>query len=136
MAEADKKFAREVLGFNWRVDQASVEGKVYQVDTRFKDFTKGTYEFASELNGECYAVESPDSFYAADPERGCTLMRYSENNLVAGTAFAADNYKTVVLGFPFETIKDNAQREHLMKQVLNFFGDQQPLRHPDFKKEK
>lgn len=136
VAEADKKFAREVLGFNWRVDQASVEGKVYQVATRFKDFTSGEYEFSSELNGECYAVESPDSFYASDPERGCTLMRYSENNLVAGTAYAADGYKTVVLGFPFETIKDNSQREHLMKQVLDFFGDKQPLRHPDFKKNK
>ncbi len=134
VAEADKKFAREVLGYNWRVDQASVEGEAYQVSTRFKDFTKGDYKFSSSLNSDCYAVESPDSFYPSDSERGCTFMRYTENNLVAGTAFDAGKYRTVVIGFPFETILDESKREHLMKQVLDFFKDEQPLLHPEFKR--
>ncbi|MDE6196249.1 MAG: xanthan lyase [Muribaculaceae bacterium] len=128
VAEADKKFAREVLGYNWRVDQASVTGEAYQVPTRFKDFGKGDYRFSNTLNSECYVVESPDSFYPADDKKGCTFMRYSENNLIAGTLFDNGNYRTAVIGFPFETIDGAASREHLMKQVLDFFADPAPLR--------
>ncbi|MDE6120834.1 MAG: hypothetical protein K2F63_03495, partial [Muribaculaceae bacterium] len=112
----------------------TVEGGAYQVPTRFKDFTSGEYTFSSSLNQDCYAVESPDSFYPADPERGCTFMRYTENNLVAGTAYDSSDHRAVVIGFPFETIRNAAQRESLMKQVLEFFGDKQPLRHPEFKR--
>ena len=128
VAEADKAFAREVLGFNWRVGQASVTGQAYQVDNRFKDFTGGNYDFSCELNPDLYAVESPDSFYASNPEQGCSIMRYTENNLVAGTALYAPTHRAVVIGFPFETIADDAQRSNLMKQVLDFFADPTPRR--------
>lgn len=127
VAEADKKFAREVLGYNWRVGQATVEGEAYQVQTRFKDFGKGSYDFVTKLSPECYAVESPDSFYPADTAKGATFMRYTENNLVAGTVFDNGNYRTAVMGFPFETIKDAGSRAHLMKQVLDFFTDPSPV---------
>lgn len=123
VAEADRKFATEVLGYHWRVGQATVEGDAYEVHTPFPAFTGGRWQFCSELNSECYAVESPDSFYAPDKEHGCTLMRYGENNLVAGTAFAPGAYRTVVLGFPFEVIRGADARAALMKQVLDFFHD-------------
>lgn len=119
-AAADQKFASEVLGYKWRVGQASVTGEVYEVDSRFKQFDGGWFAFSNQLNDECYAVESPDSFYAADPKTGATIMRYSENNLVAGTACKFDAYRTVMLGFPFETITGTSKREALMQQILNF----------------
>jgi len=123
VAEADKAFARNVLGYIWRVGQASVGGEVYQVPTPFKAFGSGSYRFSNNLYEDCYAVESPDSFYASDPERGATLMRYGENNLVAATAFNATSYRTVVLGFPFECILDGNERADLMRQILGFFSD-------------
>ena len=124
VAEADQKFATEVLGYHWRVGQASVTGEAYEVQSRFKAFTGGRYEFSNELNADCYAVESPDSFYAPDADTGCTIMRYSENNLVAGTANRFGDYSTVVIGFPFETISDEGSRASLMAQILNFFNRQ------------
>lgn len=120
-AEADKKFAREVLGYCWRVGQASVTGEAYEVPSRFRAFTGGDYKFSNEPNADCYAVESPDSFYPADAKTGATFMRYTENNLIAGTASRFDNYRTVVIGFPFETIDSRDKRDSLMKQILNFF---------------
>ena len=122
VAKADQKFATEVLGYHWRVGQASTEGQAYQVPTRFKQFTGGDYDFFNIMNSDCYAVESPDSFYAPDSKKGCTLLRYTENNLVAGTAYVPGNYKTVVIGFPFETIKGQKERTSLMSQILNFFS--------------
>lgn len=121
-AKADKKFASEVLGYNWRVGQASVTGEAYQVGTRYKAFGKGVYSFSNERNQDCYAVESPDSFYPSDDKKGATFMRYSENNLIAGTAYSPGTYRTVVIGFPFETIKGADSRAHLMKQVMDFLG--------------
>lgn len=122
IAEADKKFAQQVLGFNWRVGQASVTGDAYQVPVRFKAFGKGEYNFYNEYNADFYAVESPDSFYPADNATGATFMRYGENNLIAGTVMQDATHKAVVIGFPFETIKgDGCSRNHLMGQILRFF---------------
>lgn len=120
LAKQDQEFATGVLGYHWRVGQASVTGQAYQVDTRYKAFTGGEYDFSNEPNEECYAVESPDSFYPADDKNGATFMRYTENNLIAGTAFDNRKYRAVVIGFPFETITGQDNRAHLMGQVLDF----------------
>jgi hypothetical protein len=124
-AQADQKFATDVLGYHWRVGQAAVTGQAYQVKCRFRQFTGGSYEYPSELNPDIYAVESPDSFYAANSDNGCTIMRYGENNLVAGIAAKFPAYRTVALGFPFETIYTDEARTSLMTQILNFLTDKQ-----------
>lgn len=120
---ADKKFAQEVLGYTWRVGQATTEGSAYEVPTPFKAFARNSYEFSQTLNSDIYIVDSPDSFYASDA-RGATLMRYSENNLVAATAMAdkEKNYRVVALGFPFESISGSDARTSLMKQIASFFN--------------
>ena len=121
VADADAKFAAEVLGFKWRTGQASTTGEAYEVQSRYKEFGKAKYNFNNTLNSLMYVVESPDSFYPADDKTGATIMRYSENNLIS--AIASDNgcYQTVVIGFPFETITDEQQRNALMKSTLKFF---------------
>ena len=127
-AATDKEFARNVLGYNWRVGQACVEGGARLVDNRFKDFNQGEFSFFNELNADFYAIESPDSFYPANSEIGATIMRYTENNLVAGTAMVAPTHRAVVVGFPFETIKSANDRNNLMTQILNFFANSNPVR--------
>lgn len=49
-------------------------------------------------------------------------MRYAENNLSAGVAYQGD-YKTLILGFPFEAIRTEAEREAFMRGALTFFND-------------
>ena len=120
-AAADQAFARNILGYAWRESRAAVEGGAYQVPSRFKAFGKGDYTFNQTLGSDCYAVESPDGVMPADKSRGATVLRYDENNISAGSAFDSGTYKTVVIGFPFETIKEEDRREHLMKQILDFF---------------
>ncbi len=122
VASADKKFAQEVLGYTWRVGQASVTGEAYEVKSRYKAFSGGDFEFYNTLNSEMYAVESPDSFFASDSDKGATILRYSENNLVAGTAYDQGKYRTVALGFPFETIRAVDGRNLLMKQIIKFLN--------------
>lgn len=123
--DADRRFATDLLGYHWRTGQAAAESGVFEVKSRFKAFGKGRYDFNNTLNEDCYVVESPDSFYPSDPSRGATIMRYGENNLIAATAFDAGAYRTVVLGFPFETIVGEASKASLMRQILKFFTEKQ-----------
>lgn len=119
--EKDLQFAADVLGYKWRVGQASLDGEARQVATRYKAFTGGEYDIYSTLNQDSYVVESPDALYSADPAKGATLMRYTENNIPAATVYAPETHRAVVIGFPFEAIKSDDARKSLMKQILNFF---------------
>jgi hypothetical protein len=119
--EADKKFATEVLKYKWRVGQAAKKGKVKSVASPFPMLT-GNYTYHHELNGDSYVVEAPDAIEPATKD-AYTVMRYSESNLSAGVAYQGD-YKTYILGFPFETIRTACEREALMNAILNFFKTQ------------
>jgi len=67
-------------------------------------------------------VESPDGIEPAD-DNAFTVFRYSENNLSAGVVYQG-NYKTCVLGFPFESIKSSLERDQLMESILTLFNQQ------------
>jgi hypothetical protein len=47
-------------------------------------------------------------------------MRYLENNLSAAVAYDGEDYKTFIMGVPFETIKTSDERSALMKQIVDF----------------
>ena len=121
--EADRKFATDVLKYKWRVGQAAITGKVKAVTSLYPMF-EGNFNYFNELNPESYVVEAPD---AIEPARdgAYTIFRYSENNLSAGVAYIG-NYKTCVLGFPFESLKTTDERDNLMKGVLEFMEELPP----------
>ncbi|WP_430811247.1 MULTISPECIES: hypothetical protein [unclassified Carboxylicivirga] len=111
-------FAADVLRFKWRTNHASQSGNVYASDYALP-YLKGQFEFNTEFSEEYYAVEAPD---AIEPMgiNAITAMRYGENNASAAVLYDG-NYKTIVMGFPFETVMGEREREALMKQILNFF---------------
>jgi N-acetylmuramoyl-L-alanine amidase len=115
--EADKQFAQNTLKYKWRTGHAAVTGKVKSVFSPFLQLT-GDYQFYNQLNPIMYAVDSPDAIEPAD-ENSHTILRYSENNISAGVAYSG-NYKTCVLGFPFETISDETLRNQFMQGLLEF----------------
>ena len=69
-------------------------------------------------------VEAPDAIEPSS-DGAYTIFRYSENNLSAGVAYKG-NYKTCVLGFPFESLKTTDERDNLMKGVLEFMEELPP----------
>ena len=120
--EEEKTFAADVLGYKWRVGQAAAEGEIYAVPSIHKSLSDdGTWSFETALNDKTYAIESPDAVFPADTKTGATVMRYSENNIPAAVAASKDGYKTFVMGVPFEVIKNDGERNALMKRVLTFF---------------
>ena len=118
--DADKDFAQQVLKYKWMVGRAARRGTVKTVTSPF-EMLKGYCTFYSELNDKMYVVESPDAVVPVDAN-SFTFLRYSENELSAGVA-SSNGYKTVVVGFPFETIKSKDERRGFMKGILDFtFG--------------
>lgn len=118
--EEDKKFATEVLKYKWRTGQAATMGKAKCVASPFPSLS-GNYTYHNELNSDSYTVESPDAIEPATKE-AYTIMRYSENNLSAGIAYQGE-YKTCVLGFPFESLRTAEERASLMDAILTFFNN-------------
>jgi len=112
------KFAADVLRFKWRTNHAVKSGHVYSTDYAAPVF-KGNIAFNTAHSPDYYTVEAPDGIEPVGIN-AVTAFRYNENNVSAGTMFNGD-YKTVVLGFPFETVISEKERDKLMKQILNFF---------------
>jgi len=117
--EAGKQFAQDVLKYKFRTGHAAVTGNVKSVFSPFPQL-KGDYHFYCRLNPDVYSVESPDAIEPAG-ENSHTVFRYSENNISAGVAYSGD-YKTCILGFPFETISDELQRNQFMQGLLEFMA--------------
>lgn len=117
----DLTFASRVLKYRWLNDQADSKGTVVTVPSPLsnKDMTISYFNLPNE---ESYCVESPDAILPAD-DCAYTALRYADNMKSAAVVFggnAVDHWRTVVWGFPFETIKSETQRNYLMKQVLDY----------------
>lgn len=115
------KFAAKTLHFLPRTGHAVKSGEVYSTDYTRSIF-KGNIDFNTNLSQSIYPVEAPDAIEPSGKGALCSF-RYAENNTSAGVSYSG-NYKTVILGFPFETIKNEDQRNLLMKEILNFFEKQ------------
>ncbi len=94
--DADRRFAREVLHYEYAAGQAARTGKVRSV-----------------------SAGAPDALNAVGTG-AFPAVRYAENDRTAGIAFDGEGYRTVVLGFPFETIPSEAERDRMMNRMLRF----------------
>ncbi|MFA7135035.1 MAG: xanthan lyase [Bacteroidales bacterium] len=112
-----QKFAKEILKYEWRTNQASITGEVKAAQSPFN--FSGSYNFHTKPNQQVYSAESPD---ALEPygKNAWTIMRYADNNISAAVAHKS-NYNTVVLGFPIETIKQENKIDQLIKLIISFF---------------
>ncbi len=117
---AGQTFVKNVLGFEHLHGRASLDGTVTSVDSPdMRLSSPGVWTFVSKLNDRQYAVESPDAVRASD-DRGFTWMRYGENGLPAAIASDRGGYRTVVMGFPLETVTTVQERTSLMSRIMEY----------------
>ena len=116
--DEDKRFATEVLKYQWRVGQAATEGKVKALELMDGE-GKAEFAFYSQPNSLSYVVESPDAIEPASPEAK-TIMRYSENGLSAAVAYTGNDYRTCILGFPIEALTSQKEINTLMAHLMRF----------------
>ena len=106
-----------LLHFKPRTGHAVKTGELYATDYSHPDF-EGKYAFNTGDIDSIYAAEAPDAIEPAD-SISFTAFRYSENNTSAVVA-GNGKVRSVVMGFPFEIIISQQERDMLMKQVLEF----------------
>lgn len=71
-------------------------------------------------NDKRYAVTAPECLVPVSP--AFSVFTYSPGNRCAGIAYKG-NYRTFVLGFPFESIESDTDRAMVMAAILHFFGE-------------
>lgn len=118
-----KTFAREVLGYRWVRNNGSKTGTVRFVkSTRFDSSKSKTFGFHNTINEECYSVETPDGLAPASSKTGSTFLRYGDTDISAGICYEGKGYRTVCIGFPVETLKEEKNIDNIIKTTLEFFS--------------
>lgn len=117
----DRAFARNVLHFSFNGDMATRRHVARVVASPMK-MARQDVEFNREPSEKCYGVESPGSLTPFGRD-AFIAMRYQANNQSAAVAYNGTDYRTFVMGFPFETILDEEQRNALMRGVLNYLSE-------------
>ena len=72
-----------------------------------------------EMNEKIYSVPSPDCIVPVS--NAFPVFKYVDENRSAGTAYKGD-YRTFIMGFPFETIDTDAHRAEIMAGILQFLN--------------
>jgi len=117
------KFVSSILRFVPRTNLTVTSGSFHATDAASGSFS-GRFSFNTGYSTDIYQVEAPDAIEPSG-KGSITAFRYGQNNTSAGIASRGD-YNSVVLGFPFETITGEADRDNLMKQILDFLERRQP----------
>lgn len=120
-AESDyqeKEFARQVLHISHNGDMATRRA-IARIVASPMHMARADVEFNREPSRKIYSVESPGCIIPYGRE-AFIAMRYPTNNQSAAVGYKGKEYRSMVMGFPFETILDQADRDMLMQGVLNF----------------
>jgi len=83
-------------------------------------FNNHPIDFYTFPNEDSYFVEQVDAIEPAD-KNGKLIFTLSGSGTGTGIIYSG-NYRAVVLGFPFETVKSAADRDKLMSTALQFLG--------------
>ncbi|MDP4205413.1 MAG: fibronectin type III domain-containing protein [Bacteroidota bacterium] len=113
-------FAEKVLHYKPQTDHAAKIGQVEMTGFLFGKKNQAI-DFNTSYNPQMYTVDSADAILPVG-EGAFTIYRYSENTKSAAVAYSGA-YKTIVTGFPLETITDPDQLEGFFKDVFHFFNN-------------
>lgn len=114
--DRDRTFAEEVLHYTYDGGQATDRNRV-RVVTSHAGFSRGEYRYVNDFRPDRYRVERADALKPAG-DGAFPVMRYVDNGRVAGVA--SEQGRTFVMGFPFESVESDVQRDRLMADILGF----------------
>ena len=100
-------FVRDVLGVEPATSFGTNTGRIADMP------------FSHELNEDVYCVERPDGLRAAG--KGAKIwLRYPGSLFAAAVTNQGDNYRTVSLGVPIETVLEESDRAWILQEALDW----------------
>lgn len=119
------EFAKKILGYKWVCNYASQSAEVVSLPTRPEGFrfqeADSVFSFHNTLNEVSYSVETPDGIAPAS-RKAASVFKYADSGISAGISYSPGNYKTICLGFPIETIKNQDTIDAILLSSLKFFS--------------
>jgi hypothetical protein len=110
-----------VLHIAFNGDMATRRGVARVVASPMK-MARQDIKFNREPSREFYPIESPGCI--SPYGKGAFIaMRYVTNNQSAAVGYKGSEYRTMIMGFPFESILQADERDALMRGVLNFLSE-------------
>ena len=89
-----------------------------QLSGEIKGLNK-VFNIIPAANEKTYSVSSADCIESINGS--FSVLAYLDQNYSAGTAYKGTDYKTFIMGFPFESVTSINDRTYLMIGILNFF---------------
>ena len=119
--EDDQKFLTDTLHIEYVENHGSRKNTLIPQKKGIFAGMEGLH-FSKDIGEDgVYGVELPDSI---DPAEGARrVLRYGDRRFNCGVAWESDKSKTLVIGFPFETIVGQKNRDEFMKRTLNFLAE-------------
>lgn len=115
----DRAFAEEVLHVTFGGNMATRRGDVYAPPTIFTHH-RLDITFNTSPSRDIYPIESPE---VVTPTKGATtILRYRANSQSAAVGYSGE-YRAITMGFPFECIGDEQQRNDLMQLILTYLTE-------------
>ena len=112
-SQGNREFTQKVLKYGYQSSlRNSLSGQINGLGR--------TISIPRLPNENRYAVTAPDCIVPVAP--AFSVFTYSPDNQSAGIAYKG-NYRTFVMGFPFESIESDKDRVMVMAVILNFFSD-------------
>lgn len=111
----DRDFTRKVLKYSYDHSLRSTAG-----DIRIQGLGR-TVSIPRLPNERTFPVTSPDCIQPT--ETAFPVMTYTENGTPSAIAYRGSDYRTFVMGFPFESIAAEADRSAIMASVLQFLTE-------------
>ena len=120
---ADKAFFNNWLHCAYVADAAATNAVRGKSSTYFSSLSLA-FNRTNALD-DIYAAKYPDILAPAPGTEAFVAAAYGTASSTNGAIIACSNSicRTVVMGFPFETVTDATQRNKLMKKVLDFFEE-------------
>ena len=116
----DRAFAQEILHASFGGNMASRTGEVVMPSTKFSR-KRMELNFNTTPSSEIYPVESPEVVLPVG-KSAYTILRYAHTQQSAGVAYDGA-YRSITLGFPFETITEPKEREELMTAIMKYLSN-------------
>ena len=114
-SQGDREFTRNLLKYGYG-NSLQTTGN----DIRIQGLGR-TFSIPRLPNEQVYPVTAPDCILPVPP--AFPVMTYSTGNVSAATAYQGKDYRTFVMGFPFESIEEEADRNAIMASILQFLGE-------------
>ena len=108
---AEKKFLADVLKCSWTGNYRATADSIIGMGTGMT--------FYHTIGEQHYAAVSADCLQPAG--EAFATLRYATGE-TAGVAYDGKDYKTLVMGFPFECIREQQKRNVIMRAILKFLS--------------